>query len=159
MFSIWRKESITIEDFSTKITVVEDKNSKPEVFVHENYAWLDILYLTFIFIATFCMLKIAFELPLLFSPEKAMRVEGVSTLPVENQKLFLLIGDEGLLNTHSLTVIVFFLMRLILHLFSNDKPETFQTKLDYMKKVWNQTLVIWGILFGLISTLGVLWQG
>lgn len=139
--------------------MVEPRNSKPDIFVHGSYAWLDILYLTFMFVATFCMAKTAFELPVLFSPEKALRVDGVANLPVESQKLFLLFGDEGLLNAHSLTIICFFLLRLVLHLVSDDKPEPFQSKLEYMKAVWNKTLVVWGVLFGIISSLGMLWQG
>lgn len=158
MFSLWRKQTINIEKINTNI-VVESKDSPPDVFVHDSYAWLDIVYLTFAFIATFCMVKMTFDLPFLFSPENALRVEGVSSLPVENQMLFLMIGDEGLLNAYSLTIIIFLLLRLVLHLLDGAQHRLIQQKLDYMKQVWKQTLVLWGILFGIISTLGVLWQG
>lgn len=158
MFSIWRKE-ITIKDFSTRITMTKPEELKPDSFVHETYAWLDVLYLTFMFLATFCMAKMTFDLPLLFSPAKALRVEGVSSLPVESQKAFLLLGDEGLLNTHSFVIIAFFLLRLMLHLMSGNKMDPFQSKLEYMKTVWNKTLVVWGVLFGMISSLGVFWNG
>jgi hypothetical protein len=132
----------------------------PEVTDKTKYTsgFLSAAYLGFTIYASLCFMRLCLSLPLLFkgNKTKTLGVNLESNFDINSITRIIEFYNLNFIYTFSFKIIIAFLLfRLFLNLFNG--ISSLEPTLSKAKKIWNSTIVVWGVIFTVLTTVAVLW--